>query len=425
MKKNTNKKKIYIAIIIIVLCIIVIVLIWTLLSIKHNREVQEAYNEKQKVLYNNAYRYCSKLFTDYVINDNVTSDEVNNCRDKLLKVDDKEKTVNIVNDCDMAVKYFDLDSEVNNYYNNDIVISNVTIDNINELKEKNELIGNDIYKDKISNRINDIENNYNEIVAVKNSIYSLYSDYDNRVVRDNVTRNDYQEVLNLYNNLKQDDLINEYKDSLDNVINTIRSREREEARKRQEAINNSWVKLNVGYISQNENEVYNGCEAAALLMALHYKGYLSGTGLREYAEDMPKSDDPNTGFYLDIWGLDPTDVSHWIAPEALKNFGISSSGDSNIINATGYSFSQLTQEIVNGNPVLIYMTSQFRAPYNWSNGAPVNLHVQLLTGYNTMTGEVIIVDPWKYKSRSSYWTLSKATAESIYNQVGKRAVIVR
>jgi uncharacterized protein YvpB len=109
----------------------------------------------------------------------------------------------------------------------------------------------------------------------------------------------------------------------------------------------------------------------------------------------------------------------------LKNFGIYASGDNNIINATGYSLDQLGQEIVNGNPVIIYMTSKFKTPRNWSNGAPVNLHVQLLAGYNTMTGDVLIVDPWKYETISSYWTLSKATAESIYNQVGKRAVIVR
>ena len=169
----------------------------------------------------------------------------------------------------------------------------------------------------------------------------------------------------------------------------------------------------------------NGCEAASLLMALKYKEYLSNMSLYQFASDMPKSDNPYNGFYLDIFGTEPTNVSHWIAPEALKNFGISSSGNANIVIGTGLSLYQLDRELDNNNPVIIYMTAKFVEPKNWSNNAHSNLHVQLLTGYNKITGDQIIVDPWKYKTLSSYWSLNKNKAEHIYNAVGKRSVIVR
>ena len=65
---------------------------------------------------------------------------------------------------------------------------------------------------------------------------------------------------------------------------------------------------------------------------------------------------------------------------------------------------------INNNPVIIYMTAKFVEPKNWSNNAHSNLHVQLLTGYNKITGDQIIVDPWKYKTLSSYWSLNKNKA---------------
>ena len=53
----------------------------------------------------------------------------------------------------------------------------------------------------------------------------------------------------------------------------------------------SWVKLNVPYISQNKNDILNGCEAACMLMALQYKGYLKDMSLKEYVKLMPLSPD--------------------------------------------------------------------------------------------------------------------------------------
>ena len=55
----------------------------------------------------------------------------------------------------------------------------------------------------------------------------------------------------------------------------------------------------------------------------------------------------------------------------------------------------------------------------------LKLHVLLLTGYNKITKEQIITDPWTKSNGETKWYLSKNKLESIYNAVGKKAVIIR
>lgn len=239
----------------------------------------------------------------------------------------------------------------------------------------------------------------------------LYEDYDNEVLRDNITRIEFNNLKIKYSNIKNK--------TIQNKINKI------DEYLRKEEIQKAWTKLNIKYISQNENKVDNGCEAASLLMALQFKGYLKNMNLYDYSDNMPKSDDPQKGFYLSIFEKEPTDESHWIAPKPLVDYGIKSSGNNKIIDATGYSLEELDNEVKNGNPVIIYLTSQFEEPKDWKNTVPKNLHVQLLAGYNEITKDQLVIDPWKYKKKSSYWYKSKDVVEKIYNKLGKRAVIVR
>ena len=179
------------------------------------------------------------------------------------------------------------------------------------------------------------------------------------------------------------------------------------------------------YISQNKFQVYNGCEAATLLMALKYKGYLKDMDLVTFAANMPKSDNPNTGFFQDIFLMEPKNIAHWIAPAPLVQYGINSSGNQNIINSTGTNLNQLTEEILNKNPVILYLTNNFSNPYNWFNGAPKNLHVLLLTGYNPISNEILITDPWMYNNNKFQHTFNLEDIEEIYNQVGKKSIIIR
>ena len=257
----------------------------------------------------------------------------------------------------------------------------------------------------ISNNTNSYKN------SVKEDLKLLYSDYDKNIVRSDVTRIEYNNIKIKYHDLKDKELI----DKINNIDNYLKEKE----------IASAWTKLNIKYISQNENKVLNGCEAACLLMSLQYKGYLKNMNLYNYSDKMPKSDDPNKGFYLDIFKKEPKDKSHWIAPKPLRDYGITSSNYYNIFDGTGYSLDDLDNEVKNGNPVIIYLTSQFEEPKDYYKGVPKNLHVQLLAGYNEITKEQFIIDPWKYKKKSSYWIRPKKEIEKIYNELGKRAVIVR
>ena len=109
----------------------------------------------------------------------------------------------------------------------------------------------------------------------------------------------------------------------------------------------------------------------------------------------------------------------------IAGFGIDTSGNTNIINGTGLSIDELDQELDNNNPVIIYIIAKFNEPKEVIEGAPRNLHVMLLTGYNKITGDHFIVDPWTHDDGRTSWTVSKKLLEEKYNFVGKKAVIVR
>lgn len=191
-------------------------------------------------------------------------------------------------------------------------------------------------------------------------------------------------------------------------------RRQEEEKKRQ--IQAAWTILKVPYISQNKNNVLNRCEVASLLMGLKYKGYLKDMDLVTYAENVAKSTDPFSGFTYDIYGIHPNNVPHLIAPKPLAQYGRTSFGNNGVVDGTGRSLDELDAQIKAGNPVVIYLTAGLKAPKNF--------HVLLLTGYNSITGEQIITDPWTYSKGKTKWNVSKKQVESIYNSTGKRSVII-
>ena len=316
---------------------------------------------------------------------------------------------------------------------------------INKLNEESNKLDTK-YKEIIQNRINELKSEYDNINNAQNNVHNLFSDYDNNVVSDSVNRSIYNEAKELIDSLKQEDIKSSLNDKLSVVLTKVeeieaierekervrleqlrieRERRAQEEAERKRQINEAWVKLNAPYISQNRNGVLNGCEAASMLMSLQYKGYLNSMDLYTYSANMPKSDNPNTGFYLDIFGKEPIDVAHWIAPNPLVEYGISSSDNGNISNISGASIDDIANEIVNGNPVIIYLTYAYNSPVNWSNGVPRNLHVQLIVGYNKITGDFIIYDPWTRTSGQYEFTLSKNKISSLYSSVGSMAIVVR
>lgn len=304
---------------------------------------------------------------------------------------------------------------------------------INDLYEKNNKL-NSTYKNILATEIDKLKNEYDYMKSAKNSVKNLLNEKDN--LKNEVNREEYYQAKKLVKNLKQKDLkiilsikLNQIDKILTEKEEFIKAQDeqkkQEEIKKEKELINNSWIKLSVPYISQNLENVHNGCEVSCLLMALKYKGYLQNMDLTTYATNIPKTDNPNTGFYLDIFKKEPKGIAHWIAPQPLVDYGKSSSGYNNIINASGWALEDLSKEIINGNPVIIYLTFNFESPINWSNGVPSNLHVLLLIGYNKISHQYILIDPWYHSSGKYQFTLSKNKLESLYNIIGKKAVIVR
>lgn len=157
-------------------------------------------------------------------------------------------------------------------------------------------------------------------------------------------------------------------------------------------------------------------------MSMKYKGYGGGISFSSFANNMPKSDtDPNQGFYLSMTSLEPRDEAHWIAPAPLASYGVASGGS--VANVSGWSLDQLDNEVKNGNPVIIYLTFGFNNPKEYSKGVPRNLHVLVLSGFNSYTGEQKFYDPWPVNGNNP--SLSKARTEQLYNASGRRALVVR
>lgn len=289
------------------------------------------------------------------------------------------------------------------------------------------------YQQVLRVKLEMIQNQYQAMVGLEAAVMGLFEDGEMKNVRGDLTREQYDEVKAKADTLPQRDVAETYAERLKRVEEVLAERERiaeearrkaaEEYRRRQAEIAAAWRVLNVPYWSQNGEGVKNGCEAAALLMGLQYKGYLGGMNLRTYAEMMPKSDDPFTGFRGNIFESSKGDAPFWIAPAPLAAFGRESSG-ANVVDITGSSLDALDAEVAAGNPVVIYLTLGYVAPSAWRYGAPANLHVMLLTGYNGITGVQRVTDPLTLNGKTHY-DLPKAQVESILNATGNRAVVVR
>ncbi len=370
------------------------------------------------------------LFKENEPNDNLTIAKVQAMKNETQKIKlYKNETQKLINDLSELESYLSLKEEALDCYNGTIMNSTVTTEDINKLKSKNKKL-NSKYQKYIENYIIDLESQRLSIDTEEEKIKTLYTDDTKTVLKDNITINDIEAIRLSLNTLPQEDIKKEGNTFLDNALNIISEREAqaiEAEKKRQEEIKNAWVILNVPYISQNYNNVENGCEAASLLMALQYKGYLKNMTLYQYATDMPKSPNNNAqeGFTHDIFTKVPNNVPHWIAPEPLAKFGRTSSGNQNVVNITGSSLEDLDRELDKGNPVIIYLTSMFKTPGTWIEGAPLNLHVQLLTGYNKITKEHLIVDPWTYTTGRTKWIMPQQTVESIYNALGRQSIAIR
>lgn len=398
---------------------IIIVAIGVFISLEYKKFKEE--NEK---LFK-SLKYCEIVYENINNKMNEEMSSVDECISLLNSSKDSVVKDSMLNEMNMVKKYLALKIEIDDCFNNGIITTVVNNDSILYFEEKIESLEYK-YKQNLMPIFEEMRTQYSKISSLINFIDAMYQTKERIKFKTNLTRDQYNKAVSAYEDIEQEELKEGYLEYIESAEKYLIKKEKEEAeRKRQEEIKKAWVQLKVPYISQNRNNVFNGCEAASVLMGLKYKGYLLDMDIVTYSKNMPKSDDPNTGFYLDIFGKEPRNEAHWIAPAPLVDYAISSSGYNNVVNMTGASISSLAEEIVNGNPVVIYLTYDFGEPYNWSKGVPKNLHVQLLSGYNTITQQYKITDPFTRSNGKYEFILSKKDIEYLYNVVGRRAIVIR
>lgn len=359
------------------------------------------------------------LFSNNKPKDSISNESIYETKQLANQLYTSKRKDKMIEEIDNLEKYIKIKNEIKSYtQNNQIVTDNDITYLKNEISKLNTK-----YKNYINPSLNKLIEKKESIELLENNISNLFEDSNNTILKNDISIKTIEKYQDILLSTNQPDIINKNVMLLNNAKTTIEKREEE----RIEAIKNAWKVLEVPYISQNKNNVLNGCEAATMLMALQYKGYLQNTSLYEFASNMPKSTNNNAeeGFTHDIYGYAPNNVPHWIAPSALAQYGRTSSMDENIMDSTGMSLTELDQELENGNPVIIYATSKFKKPKEWVEGAPKNLHVLLLVGYNKITNEQLIIDPWTHDDGKTRWILEKDKVEEIYNLVGKKSVIVR
>ncbi len=174
------------------------------------------------------------------------------------------------------------------------------------------------------------------------------------------------------------------------------------------------------FIDQVKNGAPNGCEAASLLMALKYKNYAIDITYQDFMNQMPKhATNPKLGFIHSMYKKSDKNTVNWIDAQPLSQYG---ANYGNVENISGVTIEQLINEILLGNPIVVYTTYKYKDPY-WLNKdygqVYGNLHVVLLDGYDASNKLVHISDP----ILGSNW-LDITQFVVTYNGM-KRAVVIR
>lgn len=189
--------------------------------------------------------------------------------------------------------------------------------------------------------------------------------------------------------------------------------------------------INTPYISQLY-PVYApvGCEPTSLLMGLKAKGYAKNVGLREFLDKMPKhSSNPKKGYVGSPYRPSET-LRTTINPKPLSEYG-KKYGD--VFSMEGASMEEVKKQVLQGNPVVIYVTLYWRPAYfrnfnieGKSTRYLRNNHVILVDGYDSKTDSFHISDPYNNSNRKQplkYWK-KRSVVEPLYN-IRKFAVGIR
>lgn len=184
------------------------------------------------------------------------------------------------------------------------------------------------------------------------------------------------------------------------------------------------------YISQvYPSGAWVGCEPTSLLMGLKAKGYAQNVTLDQFLADMPKtSSNPAKGFVGSPYVPSET-LRTTIYPAPLAEYG---RRYGNVKDFSGKSVEELREEVLLGNPVVIYVTLYWKQPYyrNFNIEGTTqrllrNNHAVLVCGYDASTQYYYIADPYNINDRYHdyfYW-ISADVLDPLY-MVRQHAVAV-
>lgn len=153
----------------------------------------------------------------------------------------------------------------------------------------------------------------------------------------------------------------------------------------------------------------NGCEAASLLMGLHFKCRALNLSYGQFLKTMPinQAGNPYRGFGGSPFKNQPEKFEA-IFVRPLLNWGRQYG---RLLDLSGAAPAWLYAEVAKHNPVVTYVTVHFETP-DWEpypfGRVPVNNHAVLLDGFSDQ--KVHVSDPIDGK----YW-LAKEKFEAIYN----------
>ena len=184
------------------------------------------------------------------------------------------------------------------------------------------------------------------------------------------------------------------------------------------------VNLDVPCYMQNP-ELPTGCESVAMTNSLRYYGFrLSKTTIAD--SYLPWS---GTDFVYSFMGNPHTTSGAAVMAPGLANAAnryLKAKGSPlRAKNITGTSFNSLYSYLRKGTPVVVWSTMYFGnvgAAMGWSGGYTMhqNTHTVVLSGYNAKTGKVLVSDSLSGK----VWR-SASRFKSIYNQMGKQAIVIQ
>ena len=191
--------------------------------------------------------------------------------------------------------------------------------------------------------------------------------------------------------------------------------------------------VEVAYLSQIDSlNAWVGCEATSLLMGLHAKGYSQDIDIKTFLDALPRHEsNPAKGFVGSPYIADKSKKTRTtIYPAVLVNWGKTYG---NILDFSGSSAQEIRAEILDGNPVVIYMTLWWEKPFyrdfnieGQTQSLLSNNHVVLARGYDSVTKSYLISDPYNIKmpnEKYEYW-IDRYTFENIYN-VRKQAIVIQ